>query len=232
MKNKKKLNPKLSAGDKITLVYMGGDEKYPIHPGQKGTVDGLVDFGNEIIYYVNWDDGRKLSILSTVDKWFKIDDDDETISLTKKDITENTRHLHDELYNRKDIIKYYDLSKLREFLSNIRATGIVNMFESGFYLVCGKERLKDEVKYKKNITNKNALKYVIDNADNVKSLMISGSMNILRKEGKEVTPESVQRLMLRNANQIVMLYMLLPVKDSEIEDENDDTDYDDENDDY
>ena len=106
------------------------------------------------------------------------------------------------------------------------------MFESGFYLVCGKERLKDELKYKKNITNKNALKYVIDNADNVKSLMISGSMNILRKEGKEVTPESVQRLMLRNANQIVMLYMLLPVKDSEIEDEIDDTDYDDENDDY
>ncbi len=225
-KNKKIINPKLSEGDRVILIYMG-NEQQPIHSNQKGTVYGLTDFGDEIIYYVNWDDGRKLNLISTVDKWIKDDSNDseinERIFLKKKDITENSLKLHDELYNRKEILKYYDVNKLRQFLSNLREISVVNMFESGFYLVCGKERLKHELKYKK-VSSKKALKYIIDNAESVKSLMIRGTMELLKSQGKEVTPETVQRLMLRNANQIVMLYMLLPIKDAELDDETEDED--------
>ena len=93
-----------------------------------------------------------------------------------------------------------------------------------------------ELKYKK-VSSKKALKYIIDNAESVKSLMIRGTMELLNSQGKEVTPETVQRLMLRNANQIVMLYMLLPIKDAELDDETEDEDnydediYDEDNDD-
>jgi len=72
--------------------------------------------------------------------------------------------------------------------------------------------------------------YVLDNADEVRDIMIRGAMKTLEDSNKEITPNSVERLMRRDAQQFLLLYMTLPIKPQdypEYDDYEDDDDYDD-----
>ena len=57
--------------------------------------------------------------------------------------------------------------------------------------------------------------------------MIRGAVKTLDESDKEITPESVERLMRRDAQQFLLLYMTLPIKKQDypeyddIEDEDD-----------
>lgn len=71
-------NPKLTEGDRIILYYMGDGHEIP--PLSRGTVTLVQtnpfddkDDGENIIYYVRWDDGAFLSLLSSVDYWIRED---------------------------------------------------------------------------------------------------------------------------------------------------------------
>ncbi len=73
----KNWNPKLEIGDRVILYYMGGDHE--ISPLTRGTVENVLldPFQDEseevrnIIYYVRWDSGMAMSMLSEVDYWIK-----------------------------------------------------------------------------------------------------------------------------------------------------------------
>ncbi len=70
-----KKNPELKVGDKIILIHM--DDIKPVRVGTKGTVThvGRDPFEkNELIYSVDWENGSKLSIVSSTDLWMLEDD--------------------------------------------------------------------------------------------------------------------------------------------------------------
>jgi hypothetical protein len=113
------------------------------------------------------------------------------------------------------------------------------MRQASYFLICGRERTEHETKYT-NKSNKKAYQYVLDNAGEVRDIMIRGAVKTLEETNKEITPDSVERLMRRDAQQFLLLYMTLPIKIqdySEYNDIEDDEDYyedgyEDEDDDY
>jgi len=67
------LNPKLSSGDKIILLYMDGETSVPM--GSIGIVTEInidpFDMNSEIIS-VSWDNGSSLAMISSTDAWKKV----------------------------------------------------------------------------------------------------------------------------------------------------------------
>jgi len=67
------LNPKLSSGDKIILLYMDGETSVPM--GSIGKVTEInidpFDMNSEIIS-VSWDNGSSLAMISSTDAWKKV----------------------------------------------------------------------------------------------------------------------------------------------------------------
>ncbi len=56
----------MKAGDRIRLVSMGTNadpDPNPIEPGALGTVERVQSFGNLQQIYMQWDDGRTLSLV-------------------------------------------------------------------------------------------------------------------------------------------------------------------------
>jgi hypothetical protein len=231
------MNPELKKDDRVILIKMS-DPYSPVPPMTGGVVISSSKVFGDILYYVNWDNGQKLNLISGEDIWM-LEDDFKRKRKPKKDITES--HMVDTVMKNKQLIKNYRFKTILKYLAAIRATGIVNMLQASFFLTCGRERLEDFVKYLK-VSNKKSLKYAIENADEIRTLMIGGAMKMVEEKGKEVTLQSVQRQMEFDANRLMELYMTLPRTDEfdfddELDDEEDyyDEDYeedDEEDDDY
>ena len=65
------MNEPLTKGDKAKLVDMP-QEKYPVPIGTVGTCIGSVVVQGEAIFYIEWENGRTLSLIDGLDKWEKI----------------------------------------------------------------------------------------------------------------------------------------------------------------
>ncbi len=225
------MNPELKKDDRVILIKMS-DPYSPVPPMTGGVVMSSSKVFGDILYYVNWDNGQKLNLISGEDIWMLEEDfnrkrnkKNESIVLTKKQIVkEGGEQQIDTAFKNRQIIKNYSFKKLLKFLASIRATGIINMFQAGYFLTCGKELLEHFIKYK-DIRNKNAVKYALDNAEEIRTLMIGGAIKMVENDGQEVTPESVQRRMKRDTQKIMELYMSFPITN---EFDNSDEDYDDE----
>lgn len=150
-----------------------------------------------------------------------------------KNVNESTsRNVHNILSKHRKVFKNYELDKLIKFLVAVRDVSFINMTQASFTLICGKERLEHETKYA-NKSNKKAYQYMIDNADRVRDIMIRGAMETLEEKDLEITPESVERVMRRDSNKIMMLYISLPLKPNDYSDYDDyDNDEDEYEDDY
>lgn len=57
-------NNSYKAGDRIELISM--DDAQAVEPGTKGTIRGVDDIGQIM---VDWDNGRKLSVIPEIDKF-------------------------------------------------------------------------------------------------------------------------------------------------------------------
>ena len=172
------------------------------------------------------------------DVWMLEEDFDNLKNRVKKNLNESAKDVVNILRKNKDKFKNYEVDKLVKYLTAIRDASFINMFQASFFLTCGRERTEHETKYT-NKVNKKAYQYVLDNADKVRDIMIRGAVKTLDESDKEITPESVERLMRRDAQQFLLLYMTLPIKKQDypeyddIEDEDDDyEDGYDEDDDY
>ncbi len=181
------------------------------------------------------------NIESDHDVWM-FEEDFDNLKNKVKSITEGSKNVVKILKKSKDKFKNYEVSKLMKYLTAVRDASFINMLQSSFFLICGKERAKHETRYS-NKSNKKAYQYVLDNADEVRDIMIRGAMKTLEDSNKEISPESVERLMRRDAQQILLLYMTLPIKNQdypEYDDIEDEEDYyedgyeddEDEDDDY
>ena len=221
------MNSELKIGDRIVLIKMT-DPYSPVPPMTGGEVMSSSRVFGDDLYYVKWDNGQRLNLISGEDIWM-LEDDFKRKRKPKKNITESNPNMVNTAIKHKQLIKNYRFNIILKFLAAIRATGIVNMLQSSFFLTCGSERLEHFVKYLK-VRNKKALKYAIENADEIRTLMIGGAMKMVEEKGKEITPNSVQRQMDLDANKIMELYMTFPITDEfdfndESDDEYDDEDY-------
>jgi hypothetical protein len=165
-------------------------------------------------------------IESDHDVWM-FEEDFDNLKNKVKSITEGSKHVVDILKKSKDKFKNYEVSKLIKYLTAVRDASFINMLQASYFLICGEERAEHETRYT-NKTNKKAYQYVLDNAGEVRDIMIRGAMKSLEETNKEITPESVERLMRRDAQQFLLLYMTLPIKQQdypEYDDIEDDEDY-------
>lgn len=189
------LNPKLEKGDKIVLLHMKGET---MPPGLKGVVLGVSNLMGEDIYDIEWENSRKLSLLSTEDAW----------RLSKTKLKESS--MNDFLMKNLDV-KYFKPTFLVEYLKDIRESGIVNMFGASPYLYMGKARIEHEFHYHEfsNEDSEEAFQRVLEKADKAQSIMIQGCMKVLEKEGKEITVESINSCLPRQAQKLLIFFINL-----------------------
>jgi len=182
MKNTK--NPELNIGDRIVLYHM--EDKHGTDSGMQGVVtDITIDpFDNENkIIGVNWDDGSKLNILSKYDVWK---------FAKKKSIDESAEEWFE---TNGDLLKYFKYNKIRKFLIKVRESGIINMFAASPLLYSGKDHI--DRYYGENPPNEEAFQEVLDMAEEVKHMMIRGTMEYLQDNGKELSIENINSYIRR-----------------------------------
>jgi hypothetical protein len=200
-------NPELQPGDRVICISM--DDMYsPIHMGTPGTViNRSVVFG-EIQYYVDWDNGSRLALIDGIDKWVKEED---MINRRKKTqesvmITNKKNFLKENFFQEnKELFKYFNHAFLHKYLKNLRESGVVNMLGAAPYFYLGSERIAHEHHYDDNKDDE-SFEEVIKMADQARDEMIRGAMKVLEAEGKEVTTNSVQRMIQKYSKKMLLAY--------------------------
>ena len=180
----KDVNPSVKVGDNIILIYMK-DPYSPIPGGTKGVVEYIskdpYDEGEEIIS-VKWENGRSLSLVSSEDMWIMEKD-------LKVNIEEQINPELDGLISLKDIFKYSNEKIFFDFLSKIRESGIVNMFESGQFLFSGPQYLKkflefEEIKSGREY-DEDMVEELMDMSQKTRDEFIRMAMKMVEDEGTE-----------------------------------------------
>jgi len=159
------------------------------------------------------------NIESDHDVWM-FEEDFDNLKNKVKSITEGSKDVVNILKKSKDKFKNYEVPKLIKYLTAVRDASFINMLQASYFLICGEERAEHETRYS-NKTNKKAYQYVLDNAGEVRDIMIRGAVKTLEETNKEITPDSVERLMRRDAQQFLLLYMTLPIKIQDYSEYND-----------
>jgi len=193
-----KINPKLSVGDRIICLEMADE---PTMIGQRGTItkvhDRLLDTLG-LVYDVNWDNGSKLTLLNT-DYW--------TSEKNMKNIQESSeKEFMDKIMSNADVFKLFDLKFLFKFLEKLRESGVVNMFGASPYLYMGSERITHEHYYNES-KDEEAFDELVEMSDEAKDKMIQGSIKVLNKMKKEVTVESVSRIVRNYSKKVLDMWM-------------------------
>lgn len=188
------LNPKLKVGDRIVLYHME-DETIP--PMTKGTVirvsrDPFEE--DQVIYNIDWDNGRTLALLSGIDNWKKIERLEES--------TEDMQWF----INNRSLPKYFNLRVLKKYLMILRETGIVNMFGAASYLYMGRERIAHEFVYNEP-PNEEKFEELLDMADEAQSIMINGVIKYLEDNNKDLEVSAINSWLHRFSVKILQYYM-------------------------
>lgn len=194
MEKRKKTNPELKVGDEVILLHMQ-DESKTI--GTKGVVTHISNFYNEIIYGVDWEDGSKLSLLSSCDAWMK--------PKPKNKIEESDRNKF--WSENVDIFKNFNTKVIVKFLLALRESGITNMFGASPFLYMGKEKIKDIYKYE--VSDEEKFEEVLELADEVQSAMINGCIKTLESQNKEASLESINSYLRKYSQKLLVHYMYL-----------------------
>ena len=193
------INPEVKTGDRIICYHMESELSVP--PGTKGTVVRVsrdpFESNDEKIVEVKWDNGSKLSLLSSQDIW----------KLDKKNIKEAVQAPpeYDYFKQNPEIFVNYDWRFLKKYLYLLRETGVINMFEASPFLFSGKEWIdryygegrEDDEKFQK----------FLDESENAKNKMIQGTLKYMESKGKEIEIEEVNRILRRMAQKMVQLYV-------------------------
>ena len=172
------LNPPLKVGDKIICYHMEGELGVP--PGTSGQVTGVArdpfEFdSDEQIINVDWDNGNKLSLISSTDAWKKVPSEkiDEQRNPGWEFLTQNS-----------DLLNNFDWRWFREYLTKIRDSGIINMFGAAPLLYAGKSHI--ERYYGENMEDDENFQEVLDNAEESKNKIIEGVIKYMESNQKDV----------------------------------------------
>ena len=187
----KDVNPSVKEGDNIILIYMK-DPYSPVPGGTKGVVNNVTkdpfDEGEEIIS-VEWENGSSLSLVSSEDIW-----------MMESDLKTNIKESHnnpnlDNLISLKEIFKYSNEKIFFDFLSKIRESGLVNMFESGQFLVSGPKYLQKFIELEEMKTGR---EYDEDMVDELMDMSQKTRDEFIRMAMKMVEDEETEDYSNRN----------------------------------
>lgn len=195
------LNIPLEIGDHVVCFHMEGEMAVP--PGTKGTVqkvskDPIVP--NSFMYYVKWDNGSGLPLLSDVDAWKK----------TKTEIKEQTGDpLLDLFRNNRDVFRNFDLEFFRDFFIKLRESGIVNMFGAYPLLYAGKDHI--ERYYGEGREEDEAFQELLEVADESRDKLVQGILKYLESKNEELSFEEndldkINRLAKKFAKDLFLVY--------------------------
>ena len=193
------INPEVKTGDRIICYHMESELSVP--PGTKGTVVRVsrdpFESNDEKIVEVKWDNGSKLSLLSSQDIW----------KLDKKNIEESIQEPPEYQYFKQnpEIFVNYDWRFLRNYLYLLRETGVINMFEAAPFLFSGKEWI-DRYYGEGREDDENFQKF-LDESENAKNKMIQGTLKYMESKGKEIEIDQVNSILRRMAQKMVQLYV-------------------------
>jgi len=194
------LNPELNIGDRVVIMDMSGESG--IKPGLGGEVKRITKVFGITQYEVKWDDGSSLQLLSDVDKWMKEEDWTKLRERKRKKVDESIDP--DFARKNKNLVQDFQMAKMHKFYEALRKSSVVNMFGATPYFWMGKDRIAHEHYYTDmGDEQAEAFEEVLDSADEIKNILINGSLKTLEREGKEVTLDSVKRVADKKARQIV-----------------------------
>ena len=196
------LNPPLKIGDKIICYHMEGELGVP--PGTSGQVTGVArdpfEFdSDEQIINVDWDNGNKLSLISSTDAWKKVPSEkiDEQRNPSWEFLTQNS-----------DLLNNFDWRWLREYLKTIRNSGIVNMFGAAPLLYAGKSHI--ERYYGENMEDDENFQEVLNNAEESKNKIIDGVIKYMESNQKDVDDMDLVNMYAKTfSKKLLQLYINL-----------------------
>lgn len=84
--------------------------------------------------------------------------------------------------------KFYNFKKVSQFFKVLRDSGIINMWQAPSLLYIGRERLEHEFKYK-NIPDEEKFEELLDMADDMQRLMITGAQMKISKANENTGDE-------------------------------------------
>ena len=196
------LNPPLKVGDKIICYHMEGELGVP--PGTSGQVTGVArdpfEFdSDEQIINVDWDNGNKLSLISSTDAWKKVPSEkiDEQRNPSWEFLTQNS-----------DLLNNFDWRWFREYLKTIRDSGIVNMYGASPLLYAGKSHI--ERYYGENMEDDENFQEVLNNAEESKNKIIDGVIKYMESNQKDVDDMDLVNMYAKTfSKKLLQLYINL-----------------------
>ena len=197
---KGQLNPPVEPGDKIICYHMDGETGVPA--GTFGIVKRVsrdpfeTDNDGQIID-VNWENGSKLSLLTTTDAWKKVVDK----------IQEQTGSPEYDFFSKNpEIFENFDYRFFKKYLFKLRESGVINMFQASPFLYSGKEWI--DRYHGENQEDNEAFQEVLEMADNAKNKMIQGLLKYMESKNMDVDDMSrVNNLINRFAMKINQFYI-------------------------
>jgi hypothetical protein len=198
-KPRRELNPQLSAGDRIMCLHMDGETD--VTPMTTGTVRSVIrdpfeDDGQ--IINVDWDNGSRLGLVSVTDSWIKV---------PQEQIEEQTGSREYDFFSKNpEIFENFDYKFLVKYLYKLRASGVINMFQSAAFLYSGREWI--DRYYGENEEDNESFQELLDMAEECRNKMIQGLMKYMESKNMELDDMGrVNSLLKRLADKIVQLYI-------------------------
>lgn len=195
------LNPKLKEGDKVICYHMDGETSVPA--GTEGTVrriskDPFDPKGDEMFIDVNWNNGSKLPLISSVDAWKK----------TSGRVVESTTLSKEYNFfsNNPEIFENFDWRFFRTYLYKLRDSSVINMFQSYPFLYSGREWM--DRYYGENQEDNESFQELLEMAEESKDKMIQGLVKYMNSKNIDMDDMSrVNNLLDRLAKKMVQLYV-------------------------
>jgi hypothetical protein len=154
---------------------------------------------DNLIIAVKWDDGSTLSILSKYD-FYKV------IETAVNESDSKPEGKYTVLVNNLDIVRAYDMRWFKEYLELVRKSGITNMFGASPFLYSGKQHI--DRYYGEGREDDENFQNLLNDADEARNKMISGTMKFLEQKGKDSTDiDAISRNISINANKLLSIWM-------------------------
>jgi hypothetical protein len=200
MKKEKELNPTVKSGDRIMCLEMDNETSVPM--GTKGTVLNVVKDpfgGDDDLIAVNWDNGSKLSLVVTTDKWVKDFD-------TQIKESQTGDRYYDYFSKNPEVFDNFDWRFFRDFLYKLRESSVVNMFQAGPFLYSGKEWI--DRYHGEHQEDNESFQEVLEMAEESKNKMVQGIIKYMTSKNLDLDDMSkVNHYASKFADKIVQLYM-------------------------
>jgi oligoribonuclease NrnB/cAMP/cGMP phosphodiesterase (DHH superfamily) len=193
------MNPELKIGDRVRCLLMKDDE-LSVPPGTIGIVERISNFGTAKHYYVKWENGSTLALLSDADLWDKGQpkknkESNNLLEINMKIISQNEK-----------VWKYFNMKLINNFLELVRRSGIINMFEASHLLFLGKDRIQRKFE-DENGGDSEDFEKVLEMANEVQADLIHGVIEILNEEGKEESLENINLYLKKYSDKLLQTFI-------------------------